>query len=220
MNNECQFWWNWWVNAAVAVGTFLAILAALFGDKLKNIWFKPKLILTLRSKIGERTPMHLEWVDHKGLQTKETQARYYHLQVSNQNRWPIATDVQLILIRLEEPGPNGVLQGTWVGDVPIRLRHQEIYPMARNIGPTADYDLCSVRQDGVFGLHPLIMTPLNLVHIKNKAATMVVSLQARSNEADSKIYRFRIAWDGKWEDGDSEMLRHFIVEDITDKTGN
>lgn len=35
MSPNQQFWWNWVVNAAVALATLLAVLAALFGD-----WFR------------------------------------------------------------------------------------------------------------------------------------------------------------------------------------
>jgi hypothetical protein len=43
VDSETQFWWNWWVNFAVALGTTLAVLVALFGDWIKNKWFKPDL---------------------------------------------------------------------------------------------------------------------------------------------------------------------------------
>jgi len=32
---ETQFWWNWWVNAAVAFGTLTAAFVALFGQAFR-----------------------------------------------------------------------------------------------------------------------------------------------------------------------------------------
>ena len=72
-------------------------------------------------------------------------ARYYHVRVSNtRRRWSPATDAQVVLIRMEEPGPDGAFQVTWVGDVPMRWRNQESSPLTRTIGHEADCDLCCV----------------------------------------------------------------------------
>jgi len=43
---------------------------------------------------------------------------------------------------------------------------------------------------------------------------MTVMLPARSTEANSSITAFRIAWDGDWEDGDTEMARHLVIEQL------
>jgi hypothetical protein len=63
-------------------------------------------------------------------------------------------------------------------------------------------------------IYPLVK-PNNLESQRRGAVIMVVSLQARSNEADSRIHRFKISWDGKWEDGDAEMSQHLVLKDIT-----
>ena len=36
VKTDCHFWWNWWVNFAVAFGTLLLAAVALFGDKLAS----------------------------------------------------------------------------------------------------------------------------------------------------------------------------------------
>jgi len=40
---------------------------------------------------------------------------------------------------------------------------------------------------------------------------IAVTVQARGNEVDSEVQRWRIYWDGGWEDGDVEMRKHFHV---------
>jgi hypothetical protein len=35
---DTQFWWNWWVQLATALATFLAVVTALFLD-----WFRAKI---------------------------------------------------------------------------------------------------------------------------------------------------------------------------------
>lgn len=40
---------------------------------------------------------------------------------------------------------------------------------------------------------------------------LAVTVQARGNEADSEVRRWRVFWDGEWEDGDLEMRKHLSV---------
>jgi hypothetical protein len=40
---------------------------------------------------------------------------------------------------------------------------------------------------------------------------IVVTVQAKGNEVDSETQRWRVFWDGDWEDGDLEMRKHLLV---------
>jgi len=210
MSEEERFWWNWWVNFGVAIGTLATVLAALFGDWLKAKLFQPNLNLELVSPGGNLTTAVL--LSPTG-ETRQESARYYHVRVSNLARWPSATQLQVFLIRIEVPGPDGELILEWAGDIPLRWKFQEIQPISRTVGLSADCDLCSVIKGKWLELHPLIV-PNNLTARRNKKTDMVVSLQARSNEGESPIRRFRISWDGQWEDGESEMTRHLVIKDL------
>ena len=217
MSPENQFWWNWSVNVAVAIATLGAVLVALFGDWIKAHLFSPKLNVSLRNTFGDKTKTRLEWFDENGLrQSRMADSRYYHLAVSNGVRWPAATQTQVYLQRVEEPGPDGELQTTWAGEIPMEWMHQSIYPAARTVGPVAYCDLCSVLEDKWLQLHTII-APNNLEVLRKTKTTLVVSLQAKSSEAESPIARFKISWDGKWEAGDTEMKRHLVVTDVTGK---
>lgn len=81
MPSDCEFWWNWWVNFAVAFGTLLVAAIALFGDKFRAKFFPPRLELKIRSKDGEKTQL----TDQNGLFVDDT--RYYYILVSNSRRW-------------------------------------------------------------------------------------------------------------------------------------
>ena len=217
MSIENQFWWNWWVSLGAAIATLAAVLVALFGDWIKAYLFSPKLALSLRNATGEKTTVTLQWQTDQGLQQRTEEARYYHVQVSNQVRWPRANQTQVNLLRVEEPGPDGELQVTWSGELPVQWTHQAIHPLARTIGPAAYCDLCSIVKEKWIQLHPLIV-PNNFPAQKLNATTLVVSLQAKGNEGESPIARFKISWDGKWEDGDIEMTGHLVVKDITENS--
>jgi hypothetical protein len=213
---EQQFWWNWCVNVGVAAATFLVVFIVLFGDWIRARLFSPKLRIEFPNAEGVRTPVLLQWQSEQGLQQRTEDGRYYRARVKNLVRWPNATQVQLYLLRIEEPGPDGTLQLTWFGEVPLQWTHQEIYPLDRTIGPPADFDLCSVVKGKWIQLHPIIF-PENLPHQCQwrNPTTLVVTVQARGNEGQSPLSRFQIAWDGKWEDGQVEMSRHLVVKALS-----
>jgi hypothetical protein len=209
VDQDQQFWWNWWVNFAVAAGTFLAVFVALFGEWVRARVFPPRFRLGLVRKEGERTQLTALV---SGVSTFIDDVRYYHLRVSNRRRWSPATDVQVCLTRIEEPGRDGHTQVTWVGNVPIRWRDQELVPLLRTLGSAADCDLCRVEKSKGLFLMPLIL-PNNLIAHRSGKCHLVVHLQARSNQADSEVVRIGINWDGRWENGDKEMQQHLQIDD-------
>jgi hypothetical protein len=209
VTSDQQFWWNWWVNFGIALATLAAVLVALFGQKWQARLLPPRLKLTLGRKEGEKTQLR-----NQGDGALVDDVRYYYLRVSNERRWSPAEGVQVYLSRIEEPDASGDLQVVWVGDIPIRWRDQEFVPLLRTIGSAADCDLCRVGKTSGFALMPLIV-PHNLNAHRNKPFKLVASLQARSNQVDSEIMRIQISWDGLWEDGDVEMLRHQVINELS-----
>lgn len=146
---------------------------------------------------------------NRGDETFEN-ARYYHLGVSNSRPSSPTNDVQVILIRIEEAGPDGTFQVAWVGEVPMRWRNQESSPLTRTIGPEANCDLCCVGERRWLSLMPLI-TPFSMSATKNARCRIALLLQARSTQADSNVFRAEISWDGVWEDGDAEIQSHLQI---------
>jgi hypothetical protein len=202
---------NFW-QAVSAIATTVAVLVALFGQAFRDKFFPPLLALRLLSAEGELTTLTLTQVENGALRQRQEPARYYHLLVSNARRWSPAKQVQVMLMRLEEPGPDGTLQPRWTGDVPLRWRHQEVFPIARTIGSEASVDICNVTGDRSLHLLPVI-TPNNLNVVWRGACVVVVTVQARGAEGDSPPLRLRISWDGQWDAGAQEMQRHLSIRE-------
>ena len=181
---KAGFWWNWWVQFAVALGTFAAAIAAVFGSWIQSRCFKPKLQVDLLSERGEQTH-ELSTTGHS------SSARYYHARVSN-GRWPAATQVQVFLVRVEEPGPDQQLQIRWASEVPLRWRFQEVNPLTRTIGATADADLCRVVEGAGFSLLPIIV-PNNLRSYVGRSGSfdLVLSVEVRS----AKLHHHRLVFE-------------------------
>jgi hypothetical protein len=211
-------WMSWLATMALALATFFACLVALFGQQFRDKHFPPLLGVELLSSDGEKTNATIQGPakDQQARTLLRVPARYYHLRARNSRRRVKATDVQLMLLRVDEPAADGKLQPVWRGAVPLRWRHQSLYPTLRSIGADADAELFAVLQDN--GLQLCVLaSPDNLEAQKRGACTMVLHIEGRSNEVTTPIIRIKIAWDGKWADGSQEMRKHCVVEVLDEK---
>lgn len=207
-----QFWSDWIVQVAIAFGTISAVVIALFRNWLRAWIAPPRLVLKLDNERGSKVPAIIRAPSGTH---RETDSRYYHVTVGNERRWFPATQVQIFLLRMEEPDAAGQYKMTWVGEVPIRWRHQEIQPLVKTIGYDADCDLCSVVKEKWLELHPLIrLTAWDPRH--RESCHLIVTLQARGVESDSNLLRVQIDWDGGWADDTDEMAKHAVVKVLSE----
>jgi len=158
--SDTHFWLDWWVNVFVAAGTIGAVLVALFGDWIKYKLFSTQLELALTNPLGTRAPVRLLFEGQARLEG----ARYYHVRVSNPRRWPPATQVQVYLLQVEQPGPDGEWQTKWAGECPVQWSFSKIRPIAPTIGAAIDCDLCSVVKDKWVELS-LLVTPSSMAEL-------------------------------------------------------
>lgn len=195
-----QFWWNWWVQVAVAVGTIGAVVVAVFGKPIRSRWFPPRIQMKLRSAVGEKTPRIIERLPSG--ECRFENARFWHVRISNsRGDWSPAKDVEVILVGIED----GADRLVWEGEVPMRWRNREHVPGTRRIGPEGDCDLCYIGEEsGLSLLVRFALTSLNTTAengintqgIKGRC-TMVLRLQARcSNQVRPATFRFRLTWNG------------------------
>jgi hypothetical protein len=211
MTTDSDFWWNWSVQVGVAIGTLLAVVAAIFGEAIRARLFKPKLRLELSSSTGIRVPMVM--VAPEGTQRK-TESHWFHVKVINAGssaRWPAAIETRVMLLRAEVLDASGHSQSVWSGAVPLRWSHHEFDPLPRTIGPEAECDLCSVVKDKWIALHPLIPQS-DFEWMRRNAVHWRLTLQARSVEVDSPVLVIAINWDGSWSDDPREMSKHLGVK--------
>lgn len=210
-----------WIQIAPwagALATFIAALVALFGDWIRGRWFRPKLELTLEVPLGVAQRVTIGSPDGS---SREEDARFYGLKVRNKNRWPVATQVQVYLLRIEEPRSDGQLAKIWGVDIPLRWQHQEIAPLARSIGQEAAVDLLHVVAHKWVAMSPLVLPIGFPMQQRNTAfSKIVLSVQARSAEADSEVVRVEVSWNGKWAPGEAEMANNLVVKMLPGPTSS
>lgn len=192
---------NSWINLAVAIGTFAAVVVALFGDVWRKKWFAPKLSAKLLSQEGELNCM-----------TNGVAARYYHLLIKNSSQ-EIATNTTVMLTKLQEKWGGGIRE-IWNGRVPMTWRNGMMFPsMYKSVGPEEHCDLIAVTENGK-AFFELYYFPNNLKHEWNSAFDIVVSFQIESMQCTSEEYNLEIVWDGKWENGNAEMAKHISIKEV------
>src|SRR6185503_9483981 len=135
MNCDPDFWWNWPVDVGVAIGTLLAVAAALFGPWFQSRFFPPILTLELVSKRGERTPIN--GTNPEGYEGKST-ARFYHLRVSNKRRRASANNTLVYMTRIEERIEGIHYQEMWTGNMPLGWRQPNVFSGGQIVGPHVD----------------------------------------------------------------------------------
>ena len=199
--------WSLFVNVLVAIGTIGSVIVALFGNWIRLTFFPPKLSIGLLNSEGEEIA-----ITNSATGEAVDEARYYHLIVSNSRRWFTATGVDVRLLQIEESAPGGGWRTTWRAVAPIQCRNQASNPLKHEIGSAMDFDICSVRKSGRLYLHPII-APNNLKTNWNGPCDVILSLQARSTEVDTRVVRIRVSWDGKWHEGTKEMQDHFKIRE-------
>lgn len=205
-----------WVSEVGIAGTWTIAVAAIWGDRIKAWLFKPKLKIELRSERGELTarapdpefPGAIVFYSTPRPTWKE--ARYYHLRVKNVRRFPVAHEVQVVVTKVETPGPNGQPQTAYTGPLPLAWRNPKLHPAARTVGAEAEADLFYITDERVLYFTPMI-TPENFPSSFQGRTRIWVTVIARAIEADSVPVCVAIAWDGEWVSGEAEMAQHVNV---------
>ena len=97
--------------------TLLAVIVALFGEKIRSSWFAPKLEVSLYDPKGEVNTI-----------TNGPKCRYYHLKATNSTNRNMAHNVTINIVKIEDIGSDGCVRLVCQGDVPFRWMYQELYP--------------------------------------------------------------------------------------------
>lgn len=202
-----------WTDVLTAVGTVGAVVVALFGYFLPKL-FPPKLRIAIADAKGVHQAVRL--IEQGGAipaRARDAVARYYHVRVSNERRWTKAHNVQVMLLRIEQETTAGWVE-TWAGGgIPLIWQHQDMLGSVRNVGPPGYADLFNVLHN--VGAQALQLTPkfgpLG-VQLKFEQCVLRLTLQAQSDEADSRHLVLIARWDGKWQDGATEMAQHLRLE--------
>src|SRR5690606_6454723 len=107
------------------VATFLAVIVAIWGERIRQSWTKPKLTISLTDSVGSFTTRG----DGK-------KARYYSLDVANKKRAYPAKNVRVLLTEIAKKDPDGNWKPiTFSAPVHVTWKWPNITPPYATIGP-------------------------------------------------------------------------------------
>jgi hypothetical protein len=216
-------WWNWSVQAATALATLGAVAVALFGNWARLRLFPPKLCIGLLSTESEEIPTSLQ--DPNPFERPHlTKSRWFHIKVTNARAWVEATDVQVFLVRVEEPNAAGLFTIVpWAGEAPLKWRHMEANPATTRTvgGHSLEADLVAFFKDAKTRTFPFLqlqpvyvpnrMDPVRRAEHKPKLRLVLV---ARERQVKSNHLTIQIDWNGEWPETDEHAKRCIVVREV------
>jgi hypothetical protein len=228
VTSDEQFWWNWWVQFATALGTIGAVMLALFGNWFRYRFAPPKLSISLLDPAGEETEAQIRGVETEAQIRGEvpptdvvTKVRWFHVRVQNDRIWAEATDVQVFLLSVEEPDASDQFTSVWTGAVPLKWRHmQSMNPAAtRTFGYPYDADLVAFFKRATTTPDPFmqlqVLLPLGRLSIfRVGKARLRLTLQARGRYTASNRLTVVLAWDGTWPESAEQARRRIVVSEV------
>lgn len=191
-----------WVNGAMAVATFLAVLVALFGERLRQSWTRPKLKLELiESAFTKNNLARAGW--------------YYLLNASNERLESPASNVRVILTRVLRKSPDGLWQEQrFSGPIQVTWRWPDQMPQFATVGQPATATFGFLREgEDAFELS-MVFYPNNLdpAIAANTPTRLVFRAVSDTSESDELIVE--VAWDGGWAEERSDMDDHLKVTSV------
>ena len=141
---EC---WSLIIQGAVAVGTLLVAITAIWGDLIRSWWSGPKLRVLIHDAKGELNR-----------QNDGRLVRYYHLRVANDREWAPARNVRVLLTKVFQPAADGHwVDRSFSGPLQLTWQFAQFRPRFLFIGPDEICDLGSIIHGERFAMSPYEM---------------------------------------------------------------
>lgn len=211
-----------WGTIAGAIGTFLAVIVALFKEEIVKVWRRPKLTGIIRLKAPDCHKTEMVWGNPSfGQVTDRSNCYYFRIWVENKG-WQRAERVQVFAAKLLRNHADGTFREE-KAFLPMNLRwshSHEIYAdgISHSMGRHCDLGhimdpkkflsgeiLSSVSDDKTILALDLEVQPNTLSHLLEPATYQLHLQLAAANAAPIKK-RFEITLTGKWFDEENKMF--------------
>ena len=194
--------WSLVVGSIAAAATFCAVFAALWGERLRQRWSKPKLKLSLLSTLGELNET-----------AQGVQGRYYGLALRNEKLSSPATNTRVNLLDIQVQGADAKWRSLpFTKPVQVSWRWPQRTPPLITVGAEEVASFLFLMRPDAFLQLQLPWCPNNLDRrIPPDQPTRLV-FQAVSDTAVSNVLTVDVKWDGEWSEEASQMAQHLVVQ--------
>jgi len=191
-----------WIGFGGVLATFFAVIVAIWGERIRQRWKRPKLILTLNEPALTLT-------------TSGIKGWYYLICVRNEKRTNPAQNVRILLTRVFKQGPDGAWkERRFSGPTQVQWRWPGSMPQYSTVGPNELATFGYLHENSDEFILQLYTIPNNLQrHIPKNDPTRLEFI-AVSDTVQSPALIIEISWDGEWVEGRMEMQEHFIVNEV------
>ena len=194
--------WNLSFQGLAIIVTLILAAIAIWGEKVRQIWIKPKLEINLDIPSLTKTT-----VGQKGW--------YYLIKVSNMKVSSPARNVRLLLTDVFKRGPEGSwIEQRFSGPTQVTWRWPDLMPLYATIGPEEHSTFGYILQGSNSFRLQLYWYPNNLNPEIPPNDPTRLKFKAVSDTVQSNVLTVELAWDGQWVEGSAEMQNHLIVREI------
>ena len=191
------------IRAAGVTATLIAIIIAIWGERIRQIWTKPRLSISLHEPGFTKT-------------TSGIKGWYYLISVTNDRQSSPARNARLLLTRVFKKGPDGSWQEQrFSGPTQVCWQFPKRKPLYPTVGPEELSTFGSLLENSDALELALYWYPNNLEPKIPPNEPTRLEFKAVSDIAESKALVIEVAWDGRWVEGAKEMRDHCIVQEVT-----
>lgn len=193
-------------SVLTAVGTIVVSILAIWGDKIKDRVFGPRLTLSLVDPKGDLT-----------IRSDGKRVYYYHVKVRNGLRRNAGIGVRVLLKGMSKRAASGeFVQLPLVYRLPMRWTAMEPGDTERTIADESTCDLGNLTQGDNAFRPSLLLTPNNFRGLVEKDSCVRFELVAAGqNVLSPKAAVFEVSWDGHWTENQEEMQRHLVIREVS-----
>lgn len=189
--------------------------------RLVSVQVSPaQTVISLRSTETEEIDTAFQNPNEPSARPARTKSRWFHVRVTNARKWAEATDVEVLLIRVEELDAADQFTAIWTGAIPLKWRYLGVDPATTKVvGHDAEADLVAFFKNGATTPHPfLLLQPLfapNRLRIDRVGRCQLrLVLLARGRQVESNYLTVDLAWNGKWPETEEDAKRHIVVKPV------
>jgi hypothetical protein len=191
-----------WINGIFALLTLIAIILALWGDKIR-FWTKPKLRLRLDEPSLTSTVAGVKgW--------------YYLVEVSNDRPAYPARNVRVLLTNVHKRNASGLwLEHKFSGPCHVTWRFPLNTPSFLTVGPAEKATFGHVFEGKPTFDLDLYFYPNNLNRTILPDEPTKLTFKVVADIGESEPLHVELTWDGTWVESSAEMKDHLIVREVT-----
>jgi hypothetical protein len=200
-----------WFNLLGTIATWLAVIVAVCGDRIRLCLFKPTI------RINEHAPDKNKITTSDGVQpVLNEELWYYHLAICNKRKTP-AKNTIVYLTQIEEVISKKTKILVWEGEIPLTWHYGFLYKyMSRDIGSEQICDIISIGETS--GIQVMTMVkPNNMPKYGNQEVHLNLTIKVKSDQTIVKA-EIGIKWNGEWH-GEKDKMSKNIELDIVNQKG-